>query len=1073
MPSTLLVGPPGDSTREPFFARLVDACRDPDKAVGFRYLVPTARRRADVEARCLAALDDGDAICLPRIQTLDAFAQEVFALASPARVISWRAAAMLVERVLAATPDEFPVLTHGRPRPFAGLVAALVAMIREIKRYGVSLDALGRVAGHDAKTGECANVLRRYTDLLAAHGWVDQQDTVLFAAEHLRDDAFRARALADTTDVVLDGFVEFSPAERPLVDALADAANTVVVLDRDAALERFFPSVPHGFGPSRPRDHQSPFLHLARVALGAAVEAPVPTSRPASLIDASTSEDELERIAGEVKRRLLDGVPQDEIALVVPNLDETASLVRETFAAYGIPCAIAAPVPLSESPVAAAVRSLVQVPASGFQRKALVGLLRSPFVAFRGHALEELAPVVDELARSMRIFGGSREWCDGLRRRIAYLEKSTATPALDFHDEDAPADSGADEVLRLKRAEAILPELVAALSSLREQRTLADHLHSLRELIQQFDVEASCRRADAASSAMPAHTRCFEELMRALEETELLDRAVPASAPATLEDFADIVSSVVASVRIGPPIRPLGVEVLDLRAAGSRRAKVLFVTGLVEQAVPAAPHRDPLLSAAVRAALGLPDAERLRADAWLDVYRALAAASDELVLSRPTAKGDASLLESPALERLRTALHLELAASSHAPMSRRGLFAALGHGHADTPSVDVLLASDQFPADSALHTYAHAAAVESLRAASIDSPSPYAGTLSARVLDEVRQAYDAEHEYSATELERYVRCPFRFFAEYLLTLKEPEEPEEDIPARDKGNLLHRIFRAFYARRLDERSTAPLGEEELRAAFEQLVAVAGQECAREPYTGLLWDKFRQRLIGAGSDVPGLLRRFLDVEVATMQAPAPCTPRYLELGFGRQRHPALLDPDSRDEPVEIDAGTRTIRLHGIIDRIDVNDEAGTFCVLDYKSGSELPSQRQIESGTSLQLPVYIMAAQHLLDEHPHFAAAGYFQTKDPANCAKSRMIGHADRAAAAVARTWRSTALFDDEALSELLRREREAIGRAVDGVESGRFAVTTLGPDVAGCRSCDCKHLCRYTGITIRTLQDVQ
>ena len=1073
MPTTLLSGPPGDTTREPFFARVVAACRDPDEAIGRRYLVPTARRRADVEMALLATCTDGEAVCLPRVQTLDAFARELFSSESPCRLISWRTASMLIERILSDAPASFPSLMRGRSLPFPGLVDALVSMIRELKRYAREPEELARAAQGDHKARECAEVVRRYAELLATHGWADLQDAVLVAGRRLHDPAFRQHALAEVRTVVLDGFVEFSPAEAPLVSALGEAVDTTIILDRDPELKRLFAPLPSGLPPDAERAHESPFVGVARLALGCAAHGPCATVGNVAIIEAATREDEVECIAAEVKRLLLGGVAQHEIAVAVPDLDVYATLIEETFAEYALPCSIAAPMPLSESPVAAAVLRLVHTPERDFERIDLVGLLRSPFIAFRGDDTLAIAPVVDELARTMRIFRGKDAWCDGLRSRIAHLEQASREPATDYDDDEARGGTPESELARLRRVETVLPQVVESLDGLRRDRGLADHVRALRLLISRFGIEARCRDADAASPAQPGHMRFLEEVVRVLDELECFDRAAPGPTTISFEAFAEAVASALGSARVSPVVHPHGIEVLDIRGASSRRTKVLFCAGLVEGAVPVPPRRDPLLAPSIRAALRLPDAERLRADAWLDVYRALTSASDQIVLSRPTTDGETALLESPVFERIRCALALAPAPAPVGPTSRRELLSALGRRSVAVPTLDALLRSESFKDDASLHAHAHAAGVESLRAGATTAPSTYAGALSVRVLDEVRRAYSREHEYSATELERYVRCPFRFFAQWLLCLEEPEEPEEDIPARDKGTLLHRIFREFYARRLAERGESRIAHEELHAAFAQLVAAARRELDGEPYTGLLWEKFRERLIGAGDDVPGLLPRFLEVDVETTRGPSACTPRHLELGFGSQRHRQTLDPNSRREPIEIHVGERTIRLHGIIDRIDVNDAARTFCVLDYKSGGQVPSQSQVEKGTSLQLPIYMIAAQELLGEAMRFAAAGFFQTKDAANCAKSKMIGHMERAPDAVSRHWRKASLLDDAQLDDLLRREREAIGRAVEGIESGRFAVTTLGPDIAGCRACHYRHLCRYEGITIRTLQELQ
>ena len=61
-------------------------------------------------------------------------------------------------------------------------------------------------------------------------------------------------------------------------------------------------------------------------------------------------------------------------------------------------------------------------------------------------------------------------------------------------------------------------------------------------------------------------------------------------------------------------------------------------------------------------------------------------------------------------------------------------------------------------------------------------------------------------------------------------------------------------------------------------------------------------------------------------------------------------------------------------------------------------------------------------------------------------------------------------LDDEGLDNLLEEECRRIGESVVGIESGRFQVTDLAPDDAGCRWCDFRHVCRYDGITVRTFR---
>ncbi|NLZ54925.1 MAG: PD-(D/E)XK nuclease family protein, partial [Thermoanaerobacteraceae bacterium] len=76
---------------------------------------------------------------------------------------------------------------------------------------------------------------------------------------------------------------------------------------------------------------------------------------------------------------------------------------------------------------------------------------------------------------------------------------------------------------------------------------------------------------------------------------------------------------------------------------------------------------------------------------------------------------------------------------------------------------------------------------------------------------------------------------------------------------------------------------------------------------------------------------------------------CKPVFFEMGFGYNKKFSFeFAPD--------------ILLSGKIDRID-EDSEGRLIIFDYKSGST-PDIQQIEEGTNLQMPLYIMVCEQLL-------------------------------------------------------------------------------------------------------------
>ena len=64
-----------------------------------------------------------------------------------------------------------------------------------------------------------------------------------------------------------------------------------------------------------------------------------------------------------------------------------------------------------------------------------------------------------------------------------------------------------------------------------------------------------------------------------------------------------------------------------------------------------------------------------------------------------------------------------------------------------------------------------------------------------------------------------------------------------------------------------------------------------------------------------------------------------------------------------PLVLHTSAGEIRLHGLVDRIDVNPD-GKLRVIDYKSGSSHLAPGDLIDGRRLQLPIYALAASQAL-------------------------------------------------------------------------------------------------------------
>lgn len=205
-----------------------------------------------------------------------------------------------------------------------------------------------------------------------------------------------------------------------------------------------------------------------------------------------------------------------------------------------------------------------------------------------------------------------------------------------------------------------------------------------------------------------------------------------------------------------------------------------------------------------------------------------------------------------------------------------------------------------------------------------------------------------EHPLSASALEDYAKCPFRFFVRRVLKATPVSEGGEDLDPLASGRLHHAVLERFFLNRRD-RGRLPLrGDEEDRAAMEQAV---DEELGRfhvQERTGhpeLL--KVRVRRLRAD------LQRLLAREASSPIDPE-CVPARFEHRFGP------LSIRSADDPGSAGHGGMALHIEGIIDRVDLG--RGRAVVLDYKAGRLLRYEELLRShllSTSFQLPLYAAA------------------------------------------------------------------------------------------------------------------
>lgn len=280
------------------------------------------------------------------------------------------------------------------------------------------------------------------------------------------------------------------------------------------------------------------------------------------------------------------------------------------------------------------------------------------------------------------------------------------------------------------------------------------------------------------------------------------------------------------------------------------------------------------------------------------------------------------------------------------------------------------------------------------------------GTLDVDIRDYLKMGHGEYGEdvpvLSASQLETYLSCPYRWFLDYAIG---HDVPGEKMDALAKGTFAHSLLERFYKRLLGEfgsshASDVPSSKGIFDQEFDSLV-----EDMRQTMPG------SSRLVAndelGGAELLALKEDVWNSLIQQSNLPDDFVACHLELsfGFGEDRSPEHPDPVPY-------AGAL---IRGKIDRIDESED-GAFYVLDYKgstrahdagSGSfdlgdaEGPNAEDGSSSAMarhVQALVYASVAKRLLDGE----CAGAFYTSYRAKSPKGLLAGSVNGKYASLAR-----------------------------------------------------------------------
>jgi ATP-dependent helicase/nuclease subunit B len=770
------------------------------------------------------------------------------------------------------------------------LAGALHAAVRDLRDAavdvdpGVLLEALrGAARAPGSRLGELD--VRKLGALLAAH-----RDYAARLARHgLADRAavFRAaaaRAARLRGPIVVYGFYDLTQVQADLVGEIIRQHPVTLLAPHggDAATWRFgdwLREVWTGQVAGR----------VERLA------APAPAPRPA-LATAVGEGDEAWLCAKRIRPLLDAGCPPDEIAVVARTLDAYLPALAARFAEHHIPFEAPARRTLEEEPLVQAILRLFRAELDGLPRAAVLDAVCHP--VFRGADDRRHWPL---LARTLRIACGT-DW--------ARLDGAAGVTCRRGSDDDGRVPAAAVRGLRRAVARVRGLALPAAAS---------------------WTAHAAAHRAALRAAFVPARLRpperdAFQAVVAILD---VLGRLRDAGRTVPRRRFIEAFERECRRRRLERP-ENRGVQVLDAMAARGLAFRHVVVLGMNARVFPRFIVEEPFVSDAVRREVirVLGHHVPVRADAYdeerLLFHLVTTAATESLLLLRQRADAEGRLRDaSPFVRPL-------LAAAALVDDVPRGERAKLARGEVRTPRELVLGAADPETALFALgqDALAFRRARDVLRALDADGGvSPFEGRVGPGVA--------VPRRMSATRLERYAGCPFRYFTEDVLRVAADEDEADDLSPLERGTLLHDTLERLY------RDLAARGFPRDTLAADVARAAAGAAAAFAARDG------------------AALRGMLAVRVAEA---VRLVAAYV--AWDLEQH-AVREPVAFEVAGEAMLGG--LRLAARLDRVDRDRATGALRVVDYKSRWREDWRRDLAAaarrGEKLQAPVYLEAARTL--------------------------------------------------------------------------------------------------------------
>ena len=850
-------------------------------------------------------------------------------------------------------------------KSFASELRSLIDEFIQSRVTPEDLTGLDLGRSQELKLSEIRLLYSDYLESCALQSKGNKYQRLGFAIDILKSDK---NILKDFDTLIVDGFYDYTPLQSHLFKTLFERIGNVLtaqlyeegrgeVFDYTKRNEKLFENFEQ-IAPKLGKWDSSPIAGIREKIFDSNnnISDKPKKGIPLKIIVESGTRKLVEEIARRVKYELIKNkTAPSRIGIMYRSGEEYPDLIKRVFPRFGIPITVQHQRGLVENPVVALFMKILKLnPERNFGFE-LRSILRSKLLNIVINSEQFDADSAVNLLRAAGANDGKRE-C--LKR-------------LEAHHKDSKTEYGFSESndAEMQRSVFQIREIFEKFShpeGTNNPEIFKKHIGALLEF---SGIQREVENDPINKNALNLMLAQADNVTDQFEEREL-----------SFSDYRKILIEAVGEQKMRSDFNLSGgVEIVDVENARWRRYDTLFICGLIDGAFPETARSVRLIDRGIREKVDdrinsslNRTVESIQEEERLLYYISLSRADEKIYLCYPSVDSDGGeIIRSNFVDR--TEETYRMLTDEECIPTFYGDIKKFRNDQLPFTSEDELLramAQDYAPKFGNESDFQLKQSYKMMKEAGIRQSRKlpaYSGLIEEPSASAtLTELLEGKSVWSATELERYGKCPFLFLIEKLFRLEKSEEFLEQISPLERGSFYHEVLKIFYEAQIAK----PLSID--GAEYKNLLAKIITDVSKNPdyrrhnIAPILWEIEL-------TEVEENLLRYIETDLQPSES--ELSSLAVEVGFGAADK-SFESSYSTDRPLIIENDGIRVSLKGRIDRIDSNKSRSEFSVIDYKSGG-IPDRKSIQDGINLQLPIYLEAVRQLiLDKHQSQPRTGYY-------------------------------------------------------------------------------------------------